>query len=283
MEADIRKDERRTDDKGHTYQRAPNRPLEPLTRNAPPTGKMDGWRVPTSTEGSDGSTTQAPELKWQEDAVNKLAKPSDRSDRDGSRHQGDSTPKLEFGGETIKLEVRRDGKWTDGDGHTCQRVPSHPLDLLTRDVLPTGETDDLRVPACRQSGYPRRNDLETRQNGRQRAVKEGKGQPNANGIEGLPWSVETDDDKSCNVARSPKAATESCDLSHMVNTDDTSTKGLTALYNAPGCRDLRSTAVSNEINNSPAHPFGESDSPRDHNAIETDNPSTPTIPNARAY
>jgi len=283
MEADIRKDERWTDDKGHTYQRAPNQPLEPLTRSAPPTGKMDGWRVPTSTEGSDGPTTQAPMLKRQEDAVNELAKPSDRSDRNGSRHQGDSTPKLEFGGETIKLEVRRDGKRTDGDGHTCQRVPSHLLDPLTRDILPTGETDDLRAPACRQSGYPRRNDLETCQNGCQRAVKEEKGQLDTKGIESLPWSVETDDDKSCNVACSPKAATESCDPSHMVNADDTSTKGLTALYNAPGCRDLRSTAVSNEINNSPAHPFGESDSPHDHNAIETDDLSTPTIPNARTY
>jgi len=63
MEADIRKDKRQTDDKGHTYQRAPNRPLKPLTRNVPPTGKMDGWRVPTSTEGSDGSTTQAPKVE----------------------------------------------------------------------------------------------------------------------------------------------------------------------------------------------------------------------------
>ena len=150
-------------------------------------------------------------------------------------------------------------------------------------MLPTGKTDDLRAPACRQSRYPCRNNLETCQNGRQRAVKEEKGQLDTKGIESLPWSVETDDNKSCNVARSPKAATESRDPSHMVNADDTSTKGLTALYNMPGCRDLQSTAVSNEINNSPAHPFGESDSPHNHNAIEMDDPPTPTIPNVHAY
>jgi len=150
-------------------------------------------------------------------------------------------------------------------------------------VLPTGETDDLRAPACRQSGYPCRNDLETCQNGRQRAVKEEKGQLDTKGIESLPWSVETDNDKSCNVACSPKATMESCDPSHMVNADDTSTKGLTVLYNTPGCCDLRSTAVSNEINNSPAHLFGESDSPRYHNAIKTDNPSTPSTTNVHAY
>jgi len=150
-------------------------------------------------------------------------------------------------------------------------------------MLPTGETDDLRVPACRQSRYLHRNDLETCQNGHQRAVKEEKGQLDTKGIKSLPWSVEMDDDKSCNIAHSPKATTESCDLSHMVNTDDTSTKGLTALYNTPGYHDLQSTTVSNEINNSPAHPFGKSNHPCDHNAIEMDNPPTPAIPNTRAY
>jgi len=128
---EVRTDEKWTDGEERTYQRPLNRLLEPLTRNMPGTGEVDDLGVPTSTEGSDGPTTQAPMLKQPEDAVNELAKPSNQSDRDRWCHQGDSTPKLEFGGKTIKLEVRKDGKQTDGDGHTCQRVPSHPLDPLT--------------------------------------------------------------------------------------------------------------------------------------------------------
>ena len=98
IKMDVRSEEKRKNIKGHTYQRAPNQPLNALTRNVPPTGKMDGWRAPTSAEGSDGSTTQGPGSKCQEDTVNGSASTSDRSDRDGSRHQGNFTPNIEFGG-----------------------------------------------------------------------------------------------------------------------------------------------------------------------------------------
>ena len=97
----------------------------------PPKGKTHGWTAPTSAEGSEGSRTQAPRLNWQEDTVNKLVKPSDRSDQDGSHHQGDSTPKLEFGGEMIEIEVRKDKKWENGEGHTYQRPPNQLLEPLT--------------------------------------------------------------------------------------------------------------------------------------------------------
>ena len=282
IKTDVRSDKKRENGEGHTYQRAPNRPLEPLTRNAPTTGKTAGWRATTSAESSGRSTTQAPGLKRQEDAVNMLVKPSAASDRDGSRHQGDSNLKLEFGGQIIKTGVRADGNQMDGHGHTSQRALSHPLDPLTRNVPPTGETDDLRGPTCGQNGYLCNNDLETCKNRDKRTVKEGKGQPNANGIGDSPCAVETDDDKSCNVDRSPKAATESCDPSHMVNASDASTRGLTALYNAPSCCDLRSTAPPNKIYRFPGHPFGEIDDPCDYNTIEANDLPTPPPSNAHA-
>jgi len=162
-----------------------------------------GLRAPTSAvESSDGLTAQVPGWKRQEDTVNGSVNASDPSDRSRSCRQGDLTPKLEFGGETIKTDVRSDEKRTNGDGHTYERVPSQPLDPLTRNVPSTGETDDLEGPACRRGGDPHGKDLETCKHGRQRTIKEGKGQLNANGIGSLPWSVETDDDKSCNVDRS---------------------------------------------------------------------------------
>ena len=214
MEADVRSDEKRSNDEGRTYQRAPYQPLEPLTRNAPPTGETDGWRAPTSAEGPDLSTTRGPGLKHQEDTVNGLAKPPVASDRKRSRHQGGFTPKLEFGGETIKTEVRADEKRTDEGGHTYQRAPHRPLDPPTRNVPPTGETDDLRGPTCGQNRYSCRKDLETCKNGDKRTVKEGKGQPSTNRIGDSPCTVETDSNKSCNVDYSnAKAATESCDPS----------------------------------------------------------------------
>ena len=237
-----------------------------------------GMRAPTSTmESSDGLNTQAPVLKWQGDAVNESAKPSITSNQDRSRHQGNLTPKFEFGGETIRMEVRKDERQTNSDGLTYQRVPSQPLEPLTRNTPPTGKTDNLEGPACRRGRYTHRNDLGTCQNGRQRAVKEEKGQLDTKGIKDLPSPVKTDDDKRCNIARSPKAATESCDPSHMVNAH-----GLSVLYNVPGCGNLRSMAVSNKINDYPAHPFGKSDSPHDYNAIKTDNPPTPSTTNAHA-
>ena len=122
MEMDVRSDKRQMNDNGLTYQRVQSQPWDPLTQNAPPTGKMDNLRAPMGAESSDGVTTQAPGLKQQDDTVNRLVKPSTASNQDGSCHQGDSNPKLEFGGKMIKLEVRKDRKQTDGDGHTYQRA-----------------------------------------------------------------------------------------------------------------------------------------------------------------
>ena len=79
---------------------------------------MEDLRAPTSAvEGSEGSTTQAPGLKRQEDAVNELEKPSDRSDRSRSCHQGNSTPKLEFGGEVIETDIRSNEECTSVNPH----------------------------------------------------------------------------------------------------------------------------------------------------------------------
>jgi len=244
-----------------------------------------GLRAPMSAmESSDGLTAQVPGWKHQEEAVNGSVKPSDPSDRSRLRHQGDLTPKLEFGGETIKTDVRSDKKRTDGDGHTYQRAQSRPLDPPTRNVPPTGETDDLEGPAWRRGRDPHGNDLETCKNGRQQTIKEGKGQLNANGIGSLPWSVEMDDDKSCNVDHSKiRAPTESGDPSHMSDMRDASTRGLTVPCNASGHRDFQSTATSNKIYFFPSHSFGEMDDPRDHNAVEMDDLPTTSTTNTHAY
>jgi len=91
-----------------------------------------GLRAPTSVvESSDGLTTQVPGWKHQEDTINRSVNASDPSNRSRSCRQGDLTPKLKFGGETIKTDVRSNKKWTDGDGHTYQRAQSRPLDLPT--------------------------------------------------------------------------------------------------------------------------------------------------------
>jgi len=137
---------------------------------------MEDWRAPTSAESSDGPTTQAPVLRRQREPVNKSVNPSVPSDRARSRHQGDLTPKLEFGGEGIETEVRGDEKRMDGDGHTSQRVWNQPLDPPTRIAPPTGQTDDLEGPTCAQSGDPRCNDLETCKDSCKRTIKGGKGQ-----------------------------------------------------------------------------------------------------------
>ena len=147
---DVRSDEKRMNDEGITYQRAPNQPLNVLTQNAPTTGKTDGWRLPTSAESSDGSTTQGPGLKRQKDTVNGSANASVPFDRKESRHQGDFTPNFKFGGEIIKTEVRADEKRTDRDGHTSQRVQNRPLDPLTRNVPPTGKNGHLEGDNERQ-------------------------------------------------------------------------------------------------------------------------------------
>ena len=283
IETDVRSDEKRMNDDGLTYQRVQSRLRDPLTRNVPPIGRMDDLRAPMGAENSDRVTTQAPGLKRQEDAVNRLVKPSAASDRDGSRHQGDSNPKLEFGGEMIETEVRKDGNQMDGHGRTSQRALSRPLDPLTRNVPPTGETDDLRGPTCGQNGYLCNNDLETCKDRDKRTVKEGKGQPSTKGIRDSPRAVETDSNKSCNVDYSnAKAATESCDSALTANAQrGTTTKGLTAVCNASDCHDLRSMAAPNKICHFPGHPFGETDDPCDYNKIETDDPPTP--PTTKAH
>jgi len=235
-------------------------------------------------ESSDGLTARVPGWKHQEDTVNGSVNASNPSDRSRSCRQGDLTPKLEFGGETIKTDVRSDEKRTDGDRHTYQRAQSRPLDPPTRNVPPTGETDDLEGPAWRRGGDPHGKDLETCKSGRQWTIKEGKGQLNANRIKSLPSSVETDDDKSCNVDRSKiRAPTESGDPSHMSDTRDASTRGLTAPCNASGRRDFQSTATSNKIYYFPSDSFGETDDPSNHNTIESDDPPTTSTANARAY
>ena len=144
--------------------------------------------------------------------------------------------------------------------------------------------DDLEGPACRRGRDLHSNDLETCKEGHQWTIKEEKGQLNANGMEGLPWSVETDDDKSCNVDCSKiRAPTESGDPSHMSDTCDASTRGLTAPCNVSGRRDLRSMATSNKIYFFPSHSFGEMDDPRDHNAVEMDDLPTTSTTNMHAY
>jgi len=84
-----------------------------------------------STEGSDGPTTQAPVLRQQGEPVNKSENTSVPSDCARSCHQGDLTPKLEFGGKGIKTEVRGDEKRTNRDRHTSQRVQNRPLNPPT--------------------------------------------------------------------------------------------------------------------------------------------------------
>ena len=155
IKADVRINEKRINVEGLTYQRAPMQLLNAPTRNMPPIGKIDGWRAIMDAATSGGPTIQGTGLKRQEDAKNESVNPSDRSDRDGSHHQGDSNPKLEFGGEKAKTEVRKDAKGTNGDGHTSQMVPWQPLDSPTRIVPPTGKTDDLQVPTCGQNRHSR--------------------------------------------------------------------------------------------------------------------------------
>jgi len=151
MEVDVRSDTRWTNGKGLTYQRVPSQPLNTLTRNVPTTGKTTGWRVTTSAKGPDGLTARVPGLKWQEDAVNELVKPSVTSNRDRLRQQGDSTPKFESGGKTIKMEVRKEEKQTNNQGHTYQRAPYQPLKLLTRNTPATGKKANWRVPTSAES------------------------------------------------------------------------------------------------------------------------------------
>lgn len=60
-----------------------------------------GPRTPTSAlEVSVGPTTRAPGWRRQQEAVNGSVNTSDRSDRGGSRHLGNSTPKLSKGPES---------------------------------------------------------------------------------------------------------------------------------------------------------------------------------------
>ena len=237
-----------------------------------------------TVEDTDGPTTRGPAWKRQGDTVNGSANASIASDRGRSHHQGNFTPKFKFGGEIVKTDVRADRKWTDRDGHTSQRAQNRPLDPLTRNVPPTGETDDLEGPICSQNRYLCRNDLETCKNGCQRTVKEGKGQLNANGTKDLPCPVETDSNKSCSIDHSnAKAAAESCDPALTATAQcSTITKGLTA--HASDRRDLWSMAISNKICvRPPANVFREINNPCICNANEADDQSTCSISNSTAY
>jgi len=80
-----------------------------------------------------------------------------------------------------------------------------------------------------------------------------------------------------------RAPMESGDPSHMSDTRDTLTRGLTTVCNASGRRDFQSMATSNKIYYFPSHSFEEMDNPHDHNTIETDDLSTPSTTNACAY
>jgi len=133
-------------------------------------------RLPTSTEGSDGPTTQAPMLRRQGDPVDKSVNPSIPSDHARSRHQGNLTPKLEYGGEGIETDVRSDKRRMNRDGHTSQRIRNQLLNLPTRSTPPTGQTDNLRRPTCGQNGHLCHNDLETCKDGCKRTIRGVKGQ-----------------------------------------------------------------------------------------------------------
>jgi len=285
IKTEVRKDEKWMDNEGRTYQRAPYQLLKPLTRNAPATGKKADLRAPMSTESSDGPTTQAPVLRRQGEPVNGSANPSVPSDRARLRHQGDLTPKLEFGGEGIKTDVRSDEKRTNGNGLTYQRVRNRPLDPPTRIAPPTGQTDDLEGPTCAQSGDPRHNDLETCKDSCKRTIKRRKRSAKANGIKDSPCPVEMDSNKSCSLDYSisnAKAATESCDPSLTASAQH-STKGLTAHCNAFDRRDLWSTVTPNILCvQPPAHSLEEVESPSDHSAIKTDKPPSTSITNLTA-
>ena len=281
IETEVRKDEKWENGEGRTYQRPPNQLLEPLTRNTPPTGKTDGWRATTSAESSDGSTTQGPGLKRQEDTVNGSASASVPSDRGRSRHQGDFTPNFEFGGEIIKTDVRADENQTDRDGHTSQRVQNQLLDPLTRNVPPTGEMNDLRGQFCGQNGYLRCNDLETCKDSCKRTIKGGKGQPKANGTEDLP-------------SQSKRTATRATALT--AATDKLQRSQVTKIprHNAAR-RDSPHTAMHSTVATSgpwpyliyifarpSAHLLGGTSNPSDHSAIKTDNPPTASTTNLTA-
>jgi len=148
----------------------------------------------------------------------------------------------------------------------------------------TGKTDDLEGPSYRRGRDLHSSNLETCKDGHQWTIKEEKGQLNANGMEGLPLSVKTDNDKSCIVDHSKiRAPMESGDPSHMSDTGDASTRGLTVPCNMSGRRDFQSTATSNKIYFFPSHSFGETDNPHNHNAVEMDDLPTTSTTNTRAY
>ena len=128
---DVRSNEKRTNDNGLTYKRVPRQLLDMPTQNMPPKGEVDGCKWKLNIKNSGGPTIQGTGPKQLEDTVNESVNPSNQSNRDGSRHQGDPNPKLKFGGEKAKTEVRKDMKGMNRDRHTSQRVPWQLLELLT--------------------------------------------------------------------------------------------------------------------------------------------------------
>ena len=111
----VRSNEKWINKDGITYQRALTQLLDAPTQNIPSKDKVDGWRWKLSIKNSGGPTTQAPGLKWQEDTETKSINPSNWSNWDRSYHQGNSNPKLKFGGEETKTQVRKDMKKMDRD------------------------------------------------------------------------------------------------------------------------------------------------------------------------
>jgi len=99
----------------------------------------------SAVEGSNELTTQAPGWRHRKEAVKGSVNTSIPSNRRQSCHQGDSTPEFEFGGERMEVDVRSDTKRTNGKGLTYQRVPSQPLNALTRNVPTTGKTAGWRA------------------------------------------------------------------------------------------------------------------------------------------
>ena len=99
-----------------------------------------GLRVPMSTvEDANGPTTWVPAWKCQKDTVKGSVNTSDQSDQRRSHYQSNSTPKFKFRGERIKMDVRSNKKWANGDRLTYQRVLSQPLNVLTWNMPTTGK------------------------------------------------------------------------------------------------------------------------------------------------
>ena len=86
FKADVRSNEKQTNDGGLTYQRVPRQLLDAPTQNMPPKGKVDGWKWKLSIKSSGGPTIQGTGPKWQGDTVNESVNPSDQFNQDRLCH-----------------------------------------------------------------------------------------------------------------------------------------------------------------------------------------------------